>query len=159
MDDEFYSGICLAYLVGARSMGILLASVSANMLFNFSSYYESEAEFEANKVSATGVVVETSEVKSYSGGGIAPLNVTRTYDSKVKFQTIQSEWVEFTAGNVCSTKQDCEHKTVLVQYDPSLPNQARIQSDDTLDGRARGYIVLNLFTLLTGIGCLVVRIE
>lgn len=149
----------LLSLICIRAIGILLASVGANMLFNLPSYYESEAEFEANKVSATGIVVETSEVKSYSGGGIAPLNVARTYNSKVKFQTIQSEWVEFTTSDACWSEQDCEHKTVLVQYDPSLPNRARIQSDAMRDNRARGYIIFSLVPFVVGIAFLVVSLD
>jgi hypothetical protein len=145
----------LISLICVKSVGILLASVGANMLFSFPSYYKSEAEFEANKVSVTGVVVETSEEKSLSGGGLAPLNVTRTRYSKVKFQTIQSEWVEFTTSDACFSEQDCEHKTVLVQYDPNLPSQARIQSDVTLHNRARGYIVFSLCLFLVGTGLLV----
>ncbi len=139
-----------------KALGIFFASVGGMLLVQFPSYYRSEVAFEANKISATGTVVETREEKEYSGGGIAPLTARTKYISTVEFQTRQGELVEFITSSACSSRQDCEDKTVQVQYDPSAPNQARINSDTTLNTRVGGYGVLSLIFFMIGIGLLIV---
>jgi hypothetical protein len=140
-----------------KALGILFASVGGMLLVQFPSYYRSEVAFEANKISATGTVVETREEKEYSGGGgIVPLTARIKYISTVEFQTRQGESVEFITSSACSSRQDCEDKTVQVQYDPSVPNQARINSDTTLNSRVGGYGVLSLIFFMIGIGLLIV---
>lgn len=143
-------------LICMKALGVFLASVGGMLLVQFPSYYRSEVAFEANKVSATGTVVETREKKEYSGGGIVPLSATTKYISTVEFQTRQGDSVEFITSNVCSSRKDCENETVQVQYDPSVPNQARIKPDTTLNIRVGGYGVLSLIFFLIGIGLLVV---
>jgi hypothetical protein len=139
-----------------KALGVVFASVGGMLLVQLPSHYRSEAAFEANKVSATGTVVETRQEKEYSGGGIVLLSATTKYISTVEFQTHQGESVEFITSSACSSRQDCENKTVQVQYDPSVPNQARIDSDTTLNIRVGGYGVLSLIFFLIGIGLLFV---
>ena len=74
---------------------------------------------------------------------------------KVKFQTLQGESVKFTTSSACSSQQDCDRKTLRVQYDPSMSNQARIYSDTTLNTRVGGYILFALVYFLLVIGVLV----
>jgi hypothetical protein len=146
----------LINLIVMKAMGVYFASASGVMLVQFPSYYDTEVAFEANKVSATGSVVATREEQEYFGGVIAVVSSRTRYISKVKFQTLQGESVEFTTSSACSSRQDCDRKTVRVQYDPSVPNQARIYSDTTLNIRFGLYVVAFIICLSIGIGLLVV---
>jgi hypothetical protein len=143
-------------LIVAKATGVFFASCGGVMLVQFPSYYGAEVAFEANKVSATGTVVATSEEKHYYGGGVVALNASTTHNSKVKFQTLQGESVEFITSSACSSRQDCDRKTVRVQYDPSVPQQARIASNTTLNIRIGLYVVfLIILPLSIGIGAIV----
>ncbi len=143
-------------LIVMKAMGVFFASGGGMFLVQFPSHYDAEVAFEANKVSATGTVISTSEETHYYGGGYVPLNTTTTYSSKVQFQTLQGESVEFITGSACSSQRDCEFKTVRVQYDPSVPKQARIASDTTLNIRIGLYVMfLIVVPLSIGIGLLV----
>ncbi len=143
-------------LIASKAMGIFFASCGGVLLVQFPSYYGTEVAFEANKVSATGTVVATSERQEYFGGGIATVSSITRYISKVRFQTFQDKSVEFITSSACSSRKDCDRKTVRVQYDPSVPNQARIYSDTTLNTRVGGYVMFSLVFFLLGIGLLVV---
>lgn len=145
-----------ADLIAAKVLGILFAAVGGSLLVQAPAYYRSEAAFEANAISATGTVVETREEKEYFGGGVAPVTSTVKYISTVEFETRQGELAKFTTSSACSSQQDCEHKTVQVEYDPNVPNRARINSDTTLNNRVGGYTVLSLAFFSIGIGLLIV---
>jgi hypothetical protein len=146
-------------LIATKAMGVFFASCGGVMLVQFPSYYGAEVAFEANKVSATGTVVVTSEKQEYFGGGIAVVSSRTIYISKVEFQTLQGESVEFITSSACSSQRDCERKTVRVQYDPNVPERARIYSDTTLNSRVGTYVVLALVFFLLGIWLLVVDLE
>ncbi|NJL79066.1 MAG: DUF3592 domain-containing protein [Richelia sp. RM2_1_2] len=143
-------------------MGVLqfvFASVGGGLLVQFPSYYQSEVRFEANAVSATGNVIKTREEVEYSGGGIVPLSSRTKYISTIEFQTNQGKSVEFTTSSACSRQQDCENKTVQVRYDPSVPTQARIDSNISFNVRVWSYGVLSLILFLIGIRPLLINLS
>jgi Protein of unknown function (DUF3592) len=143
-------------LIATKAMGVFFASCGGVLLVQFPSYYVTEVAFEANKVSATGTVVATSEKQEYFGGVIAVVSSRTIYISKVEFQTLQGKSVEFITSSACSSRQDCDRKTVRVQYDPSVPSQARIDSLAPLNIRIWLYVVFFIIFLSIGIGLLVV---
>jgi hypothetical protein len=153
-----------------KACGVLCISIGVMLLIGFTSYYQSEVSFKANAISTTGTVVRTKEENQNTGsGGYAPyyggnsyqtLNVTTSYISTVQFQTQQSESIEFTTSGACSSRRDCDRKTVRVQYVSSAPKQARIYADDSdtaLNVRFGVRILFSLFCLSVGLWLL--RIE
>lgn len=151
------SNIQSADLIAMKALGILFASVGGIFLVQLPSYYQSEVAFEANAVSTTGTVIKTREEREYSSGGIIPLTSKIKYISTIRFQTRQGESSEFTTRSACSSRRDCQNKTVKVQYFPSAPDQARIDSDTALNVRIGVRGVLFLMFFLIGIGLLVVN--
>jgi Protein of unknown function (DUF3592) len=140
-------------LIASKAMGIFYASCGGVLLVQLPSYYGTEVAFEANKVTATGSVVATREEEyHYYNSGVRTVT---TYISKVQFQTLQGESIEFTTGSACSSQRDCEFKTVRVQYDPNVPKQARVYSNTTLNSRVGAHIVLALAFFSIGIWLLV----
>lgn len=140
-----------------KALGVFCALVGGMHLVQFPSYYRSEVAFEANAISATGTVVNRREEIEYSGGGLVPLTAKTKYISTVEFQTREGESIRFTtSGRTCSSRRDCENNIVQVEYDPSLPKQARIYSDTALNVRVGSYGVLSLIFFSIGIGLLVI---
>ncbi|MBD2256983.1 DUF3592 domain-containing protein [Pseudanabaena sp. FACHB-2040] len=142
-------------LIVTKALGLFFASVGGMLLVQAPSYHRSEVAFEANAISATGTIIATREQREYSGGGMVPLTSRIKYVSTVEFQTREGETAEFITSSACSSRRDCENKTVQVEYDPSAPNQARIYSETTLKTRVGGYAGLSLIFFLIGIGLLV----
>jgi hypothetical protein len=134
-------------------------------LIGFTLDYQSEVSFKANAISATGTIVRTKKEKHDTGtdsGGYAPhprinwyqpVTGTTSYISTVEFQTQQSASIEFTTIGACFSQQQCKNKTVLVDYLPSAPKQARIHSDNSdtvLKVRFGMQILFSLFFIPIG---------
>jgi TPR repeat/Protein of unknown function (DUF3592)/Tetratricopeptide repeat len=135
-------------LIFMSAAGIFLSSIGGILLVSFPSYYRSEVAFDANAISASGTVVKTSKTTEHfvAGGRVTYWD---KYTSIVEFRTHNGELIKFTTYSACSSEQDCENKTVHVKYDPSRPNQARIDSE--LIVRMGAYGVKSLFFFLPGI--------
>jgi hypothetical protein len=141
-----------------KGLGILFALGSGVSLVQLPSTYEQEVDFHSQAIRATGTVVKTREETQISGGGgIIPLTTTKKYISTVKFQTNQAESVEFTTSSACSSRRDCENKTVSVLYDPSHPKDAIVDSGSTPEGKFRTGMVLSAVFLLLGIAAILQR--
>jgi hypothetical protein len=151
--------------ITTKVCGIFCSSIGIVLLVGFALHYQSEVSFKANAISATGTVIHTKEEKQNTGnsGGYAPapggngyyvVNVATSYISTVKFQTQQRESIEFTTTDACSSRQECNNKTVLVEYVPTAPKQARIYSDRSgtdLNIKFGVYGLFSLFCLATGV--------
>jgi hypothetical protein len=104
-----------------KTLGAILTLCGGVLLAHFPSYYQSEVMFEANAISANGIVVKMWVESEYSGGGLAPLTARTEYVSRVNFHTRQGELTSFTTSNACSSQEGCVGKIVQMQYDPSTP--------------------------------------
>jgi hypothetical protein len=148
-----------------KACGAFCSSIGIILLIGFTSDYQSEVSFKANAISATGTIVSTKEEKHNTGtdsGGYAPyprgnwyqpVTGTTSYISTVEFQTQRSESIEFTTIDACFSQQQCKNKTVLVEYIPSTPKQARIHfdnSDTALNVRFGVRILFSLFCISIG---------
>ncbi len=141
--------------LGTKAFGILCALLGGMCLVNIPSLYKSEVDFHSKAIRATGTVVKTRVEIRHSGG--ASSTVFPEYISTVKFQTNQAESVEFTTSSACSSRRDCENKTVSVLYDPSHPKDAIVDSGSTPEGKFRTGMVLSAVFLLLGIAAILQR--
>jgi hypothetical protein len=154
-NDRFLTKVC----------GVFCSSIGIILLIIFTLDYQSEVSFKANAISATGTILRTKEEKHNTGtdsGGYAPhprinwyqpVTGTTSYISTVEFQTQRSESIEFTTIGACFSQQQCKNKTVLVDYIPSAPKQARIHSDNSdtaLKVRFGMQILFSLFFIPIG---------
>jgi hypothetical protein len=146
-----------------RACGVFCSAFGVMLLIGFTSHYQSEISFKANAISTTGTIVRTKEEKHNTGtdsggyvpycGGYEPVTGKTSHISTVEFKTQQSESIEFTTIDACLSQQECNNKTVLVEYIPSAPKQARIHfdnSDTALTVRFGFHSLFSLFWISIG---------
>ncbi|GAB4368045.1 MAG: hypothetical protein Kow00121_06840 [Elainellaceae cyanobacterium] len=141
-------------LLCIKGMGILLASAGGVFLAKIPSFYESEVDFQSKAISAIGTVTETRDKKEqryyYSGGIPIPATTTKLI-STVEFQTNQGELIKFTTSKACSSRHNCENKSVPVLYDPNFPTDARVDFENTPIGGVIAGLILGSSCLLLGV--------
>lgn len=142
-----------------RGMGLCVVSLAGMLLIELPSFYRSEVEFQSKAISTTGTVVGAVEKKEYSGGGVVPITVTTKYIATVEFQTNQGKSVEFTASSACSSRRDCENKSVPVLYNPYFLSSARVDSGATPESKVQGQLIFSTILLVVGIAFLGVELE
>ena len=136
-----------------KGSGILCMLIGGALLVQLPSIYKSEVEFKSKAIRATGNVVQTRvEEQVIANGTASRINIKLV--STVRFHTNQGKLVEFTTANACSRLLDCENKTVSLLYNPSLPSQARLDSDLSPETQVVWFLFVSSFLLLCGICCL-----
>ncbi len=111
-----------------KGSGVLCMLLGGALLVQLPSIYKSEVDFKSQAIKATGTVVKTRVEEQVIPNGTASRIAVKLV-STVRFHTNQGKLVEFTTDNACSRLPDCENKTVSLLYNPSLPSQARLDSD------------------------------
>lgn len=148
------------FLLWIRGLGLLAASIAGMLLIKTSAFYKSEVNFQSTAISATGTIVETREKKEqvyyYSGGIPIPATTTK-YIATVEFLTNRGESVKFTTSSACSSRRDCENKSVPVLYSPSSPSNVRVDSGVAPEGMVLGRLMFSLLFLIAGIA--LVRVD
>ncbi|WP_310490167.1 DUF3592 domain-containing protein [Chamaesiphon sp. VAR_69_metabat_338] len=144
-----------------KACGVLCTSIGAMLLVGFTSHYQSEISFKANAISVPGTIVHTEEEQhntgiggynpSRGGNGYQEVTSKTSYISTVKFQTQQGESSKFTTVGACYSRQECKNKTVLVEYVPTAPKQARIYADYSPTVMFVVHSLFSLFCLSIGI--------
>jgi hypothetical protein len=136
-----------------KGSGILCLLIGGALLVQLPSFYKSEVDFKSKAISATGTVVQTRAEEQVIANGTAS-RIRIKLVSTVRFHTNQGKLVEFTTDNACSRLPDCENKTVSLLYNPSLPSQARLDSDLSPETQVVWFLFVSSFLLLCGICCL-----
>jgi hypothetical protein len=122
------------------SLGLFAAS-ALSLAISFV-VYQTEVDFKARAVPATGIVKQTRAESYWISTGIAGAGRVETEQvSIVQFNALSGKVVTFSSSTYGAL---CKEKKVLVLYDPSNPDHARIDTEENPMNIAYAYLLFSL---------------